>query len=91
MYGTNTIGTGLTFTKVLGGISKALGIANQAIPIYKEVKPMISNARKIMSVVKEINTPSKNVKKTLQAVSIKEKETDIKPVSSSSSLPVFFQ
>ena len=39
MFGPNTIRTTLTLPKVLSGISKGLGIANQAIPIYKEVKP----------------------------------------------------
>ena len=35
MFG-NPYGTGLSFTKVLSGLSKTLNIANQVIPIYKE-------------------------------------------------------
>ena len=46
---------GLTFTKVLSGISKTLGIANQVIPLYKEAKPMINNAKTILSVLKSMN------------------------------------
>ena len=48
MFGTNVIGSGLTLTKVLGGISKGLSIANQVIPLYQQAKPMIQNARKVM-------------------------------------------
>ena len=46
MFGTNIARSSLSLTKVLSGISKGLGIVNQAIPIYKEIKPMMSNAKK---------------------------------------------
>ncbi len=49
--------TGLTLTKVLGGLSKTLGIANQVIPLYREAKPMIKNARTILAVLKDMNKP----------------------------------
>ena len=38
---------GLTFGKIIGGISKTLNIVNQAIPLYKQVRPLISNASRI--------------------------------------------
>ncbi len=91
MFGPNTIGTGLSFTRVLGGLSRVLGIANQAIPIYKEIKPMIGNARKVMGVLKEFNktnisNPSE-VKNTID-VSVKKEVIDTPTTSSN---PVFFQ
>lgn len=46
--------SGLTFTKVLGGLSKTLSVANQVIPLYREAKPMIQNAKTIFSVLKDI-------------------------------------
>ena len=39
MFG-NPYGTGLSFTKILSGISKTLNVANQVIPLYKEAKPI---------------------------------------------------
>ena len=33
--------SGISLLKILGGISKSLGIAKEIIPIYKEVKPLI--------------------------------------------------
>ncbi len=61
----NTIGLtskGLSLTKIIGGISKTLQIANQVIPLYQKAKPMIHNARSLFSVVKEMkkttNTPN---------------------------------
>lgn len=53
--------SGLTFAKVVSGISKSLGIANQAIPIYKEVKPIVGKAKGMVSLVSEFRkVPSGN-------------------------------
>ena len=49
------IGSPLSFTKIISGISKSLNIVNQVIPLYKEVRPIISNASGILSVFKEMN------------------------------------
>lgn len=94
MFGPNQIGAGLSLTRVLGGLSKTLSIANQAIPIYKEIKPMIGNARKVMSVLKEFNSSQNNDKKSYNT----EKKTiemtakkEITQSSVTSSNPVFFQ
>lgn len=90
MFGPNTFGTGLTFTKVLGGLSRTLTIANQAIPIYKEIKPLVSNARKVMSVLKEFNTSESTPRKVKQTIDIDEKKETI-PKSIASNNPIFFQ
>lgn len=84
--------SGLTFSKVLGGISKTLSIANQVIPLYQQAKPMINNAKTIFSVLKEFNTKNPETTKTsttkssIQEVSYTEKQT--MPNTNS---PVFFQ
>lgn len=94
MFGTNTITSSFSLSKVLGGISKGLTIANQVIPLYQQAKPMISNAKKIMNLVKEFNrsstnsTPNNN-KTTLNVEKVQEKTEVLKPQSNS--LPVFFQ
>jgi hypothetical protein len=41
--------SGLSLTKILGGISKSLTIAEQIIPIYQKISPSISNLRSIVS------------------------------------------
>lgn len=93
MFGTNVIGSGLTLTKVLGGISKGLSIANQVIPLYQQAKPMIQNARKVMSVLGELNksngNKNNNTNKTTVEVPAKEKTETFKVQPSNS--PVFFQ
>ena len=90
MFGTNTIGSAFSLTKILGGISKGLTIANQVIPLYQQAKPMIQNARKVMSVLKEFNKTSNSVtNKTTVEVTPKEKTEPTKVQSSNS--PVFFQ
>ncbi len=56
------IGNPFSFTKVIGGISKTLGVINQVIPIYKEAKPLVNNARNAISLLKEFgNTATKKV------------------------------
>ena len=93
MFGTNVISSGLTLTKVLGGISKGLSIANQVIPLYQQAKPMIQNARKVMSVLGELNKSNGNknnkTNKTTVEVPAKEKTETFKVQPSNS--PVFFQ
>ena len=83
-----------SWSKILGGMSKTLGIFNQIIPIYKEAKPMIQNARNAFNIVKEysnkevnkiINNKEKNIKP------IKEKINIIKNVNQKSNNPTFFQ
>lgn len=46
----------LTFTSILSGASKTLGVINQAIPVFYQVKPIWNNARTMFRVVREINS-----------------------------------
>ena len=88
--------SGLTLSKVIGGVSKTLNVANQIIPLYMQAKPMISNARNAFKIAKGIlSTPSTS--NTSQNVNVassnKEKPTTIKeeqPTIVSTNNPVFF-
>ncbi len=88
--------SGLTLSKVIGGVSKTLNVANQIIPLYMQAKPMISNARNAFKIAKGIlSTPSTS--NTSQndnvASSNKEKTTTTKeeqPTIVSTNNPVFF-
>lgn len=91
MFGTNIARSSLSLTKVLSGISKGLGIVNQAIPIYKEIKPMMSNAKKVLEIAKEFNKSSNT--KTIDVTPKKEVTKTVTPsvLTNSSHNPVFFQ
>lgn len=91
MFGTNVVKSSLSLSKILSGISKGLGIVNQAIPIYKEIKPMMSNAKKVLEIAKEFNKSSNN--KTIDVVPKKEVTKTVTPsvITNSSPNPVFFQ
>lgn len=91
MFGTNIARSSLSLTKVLSGISKGLGIVNQAIPIYKEIKPMMSNAKKVLEIAKEFNKNSNT--KTIDVTPKKEVTKTVTPsvLTNSSPNPVFFQ
>lgn len=87
MFGSN-ITRGLSFTKIISGLSRGLNFANQMIPIYQQAKPMLNNARKIMATIKEFshyNPPQNNN-------NISKKNTVIKTTTNQNvSNPVFFQ
>ena len=90
MFGTNIVKSSLSIGKILSGISKGLGIVNQAIPIYKEIKPMMSNAKKVLEIAKEFNKPS--TIKIMDVTPKKEVTTTVTPSNlTNSSNPVFFQ
>lgn len=89
--------TGLTLTKVLGGIGKTLNVANQIIPIYMQAKPLISNAKSTFSVAKEIlSTPKSSANPVNKATKITPKnETTVTQKKESipqlsTNKPVFF-
>ena len=93
MFG--TMRSGITLSSVLGGISKGLGILNQAIPLYREIKPMIESSRKVMSVLQElkVNNNSNNTNNSTSnnktTIDIEENKKIVN--ESSQSAPVFFQ
>lgn len=71
-----TIRTGLSLSKVVGGISKTLSVANQIIPLYREAKPIIQNARGALKIAREfLSTHQKEtIEPTPQAL-----ETTVSP------------
>ena len=86
--------SGLSLTKVIGGVSKTLSVANQLIPLYVKAKPLINNAKSTFNVAKEIlNTTSTNnhalpskVNKTKEKRSV----NNITPPTKNTNNPVFF-
>lgn len=57
---------GLSFAKVIGGLSRTLQIANQIIPLYQKAKPAIANARNMLGILKTINAPE--IKETTEQI-----------------------
>ena len=86
-----------SWAKVIGGMSKTLGVVNQIIPIYKSAKPMIQNARSAFKVVKEFGNNSVNkimINKEKNIKPIKEKINTTHNVNftpNSNNNPKFFQ
>ena len=54
----------ITFSGILNGASKTLGVINQAIPVFYQVKTIWNNARTMFRVVKEINSKDEPSAKT---------------------------
>ena len=54
--GSATKASTFTFTGLLNGASKTLGVINQSIPVFYQIKPIINNAKTMYRVAKEINS-----------------------------------
>ncbi len=50
----------VTFSGILNGASKTLGVINQAIPVFYQVKPIFNNAKTIFKVAKEMRNSDSN-------------------------------
>jgi len=80
VLGGNGFGNTFSFSKLIGGFSKTLGLANQIIPLYKEAKPMIENAKNAISFIKDLgNTTTSKV--------IEAKEKNIMPIKEKINTP----
>lgn len=95
MFGNNIIGgvarNTLTLPRILNGISKTLGVVNQAIPLYKQAKPMIEKGRTLFKLATEFNKSSTPPTKSFTTNSLTTKKEAPKLKSTSSNKPVFFQ
>ena len=40
---------GLSILRIIGGLSKTIGVARQLIPLYKQVQPILNNSSKILN------------------------------------------
>lgn len=49
-----------SFTNLLNGASKTLGVINQAIPVIYQVKPIWNNAKTMLRVMKAVNQNESN-------------------------------
>ena len=77
----------ITFSGILNGASKTLGVINQAIPVFYQVKPIWNNARTMFKVVKGLNSKDNTLVNT-EATSKTEKS---KPINNQkSNAPTFF-
>lgn len=95
MFGPRIGASTFSFGKVLGGLSKTLGVVNQVIPIYKEAKPMIQNAKNAFNLIKEMSTSTSNriINNTEKNLSpVKEKIKNFNTENSNNKKgPTFFQ
>lgn len=66
----------LSLTKLIGGLSKILGIANQVIPLYKQAKPMLNKSFTFLS----------NVTDNINKISNQQKQ-----LKENNNKPIFFQ
>lgn len=64
----------ITFSSILNGASKTLGVINQAIPVVYQVKPIWNNAKTMFKVVKGLNSNSNDIQKDKKSIPETKKE-----------------
>ena len=52
-------GSNISFSKILDGTQKVLGVANQEIPLVKQVGPVINNAKTMFRIMSEFKKSDK--------------------------------
>ena len=78
----------VTFSGILNGASKTLGVINQAIPVFYQVKPIWNNARTMFRVVKEIN--NKDTSSNSSVNNSTSSNTSVKENKEQGNSPTFF-
>ena len=73
----------ISFTSILNGASKTLGVINQAIPVFYQVKPIWNNARTMLRVAKGLRTVDSKENSSAPA-----KEDNV--IKKEQNAPVFF-
>lgn len=59
-----------SFSNLLNGASKTLGVINQAIPVVYQVKPIWNNAKTMFRVARELNKKSDDTKSDVSDKSV---------------------
>ena len=86
--GSATKASTFTFSGLLNGASKTLGVINQAIPVFYQIKPIINNAKTIFKIAGSMQEePNNTVTETSEII-----KTDITPIENSnqSNSPIFY-
>lgn len=66
----------ITFSGILNGTSKTLGVINQAIPVFYQIKPIWNNAKTMFKVVRGLNSHDKKAVKRNTTTVIKKEQTN---------------
>jgi len=95
-FGLNGLGGGLSFMRILGSISKTLGIVRQVAPLYQNVKPLLSKAPQFLARINSLRGMAQTSRSNL-ALPVKNvtnsnlKELEHTVTYQSDGGPVFFQ
>lgn len=91
--GLNTLGagsSGLSLVRILGSLSKTVGIVKQFAPLYKEIKPLIQKAPVFLERLNAIRTTTSNFKRSLPLAQYDQNRIEPREMTHSSG-PTFFQ
>ena len=75
----------ISWTNLLDGTGKTLGVINQAIPIVYQVKPLFGNFKTVMKILGGINSNDTSSEKENTIIEEKKEEN-----SSNKNTPIFY-
>lgn len=79
-----------SFTNLLNGASKTLGVINQAIPVVYQIKPIWNNAKTMFRVAKELNSSNNETSNNKVSSSNSDNNNSTKNINKSDNSPQFF-
>ena len=82
--------SGITFSGILNGASKTLGVINQALPIINQAKPIWNNAKTMFRMAKAINSNEYEITKKEPTTSTSNKTTETSTAKQKNE-PTFFK
>ncbi len=83
--------SGLSLMRILGSLSKTMGIVKQFAPLYKEVKPLLSKAPAFFQRLNSIRNSAYNMRELGTAMSKNFDDSSNQKPEVSSNSPIFFQ
>lgn len=58
---TSALGSGLSIARVLGSVSRTLGVLRQFAPLYRDIKPILKKAPVVLERINNFRMASRNI------------------------------
>ncbi len=90
-FGLNGVGGGLSLMRLLGTLSRTIGMVRQITPIYKDMKPLFSKVPLFLEKLNNIRNVNYNIKNYSLNNIVNDDSNSFTTSDKSASNPTFFQ
>lgn len=90
-FGLNSLGSGLSLMRILGSVSRTLGIVRQVAPIYQNIKPLILKAPQFFARLYSLSGTAQKARNSIPQFTNARPNLSSKVTNDIEGGPVFFQ